>query len=544
MLLTRSDMHGLSLWPCVAWRTSAPGGWRARQVCGCKAKLLPIATFTWPTIFCLLWYFVSNQTEEIKQELVEVWNWKWGLLGALEILVTSKRMEAETSLAPLATKALRNLLLLLLHQPDLVQADETELEEAEDEDFDLPADEGGKEQTGNDSPADEEDPGKEGDDNNVPERIQEDESKANEVIEEKEASKGEEKEEVKEAQDDLDQLEEETKLEDDLDTNRPDEVLAEPDGGRQGSLYDALPVKPDTAEQQGLLEVQGNVEEHLRRSRVRWLLVRWSHKTQGFQANPTEHFVRLISWFRLCTALVDQFPAQVWVLVARETVKSMVRHCYILFFLLPGSYRTYSSHSTWYHLVRNPLSLQATRKSKPCPGGFTFAPPLVEPSISMHHSFQGHGFARCGLLGTGFGTECRPAKRFPRELGSKPAGQSQRQANIGRESIRVHCCAESSAQGCRKTEACGLKIQWLTFSFLLKAPGSVRHDTNLVRQDRVQKRRLQPVTNPEAAAASRRAKNRRRAEGKKRKLEELIHNTKGGRGKIKVKQSKSLISWG
>lgn len=33
-----------------------------------------------------------------------------------------------------------------------------------------------------------------------------------------------------------------------------------------------------------------------RRSRVRWLLVRWSHQSQGFQANPTEHYVRLISW--------------------------------------------------------------------------------------------------------------------------------------------------------------------------------------------------------------------------------------------------------
>lgn len=33
------------------------------------------------------------------------------------------------------------------------------------------------------------------------------------------------------------------------------------------------------------------------------------------------------------------------------------------------------------------------------------------------------------------------------------------------------------------------------------------------RQERVQKRRLQPVTNPEAAAISKRAKNRRRAEG-------------------------------
>lgn len=51
--------------------------------------------------------------------------------------------------------------------------------------------------------------------------------------------------------------------------------------------------------------------------------------------------------------------------------------------------------------------------------------------------------------------------------------------------------------------------------FLSQLPGPV----GLRTQERVQKRRLQPAINPEAAAAAKKAKNRRRADGKKRKLE-------------------------
>lgn len=46
-----------------------------------------------------------------------------------------------------------------------------------------------------------------------------------------------------------------------------------------------------------------------------------------------------------------------------------------------------------------------------------------------------------------------------------------------------------------------------------QALNRIRKAVEQRRQERVQKRRLQPVTNPEAAAATRRAKNRRRAEG-------------------------------
>ena len=46
-----------------------------------------------------------------------------------------------------------------------------------------------------------------------------------------------------------------------------------------------------------------------------------------------------------------------------------------------------------------------------------------------------------------------------------------------------------------------------------QALNGIRKAVEQRRQQRVQKRRLQPVTDPEAAAATRRAKNRRRAEG-------------------------------
>lgn len=55
-------------------------------------------------------------------------------------------------------------------------------------------------------------------------------------------------------------------------------------------------------------------------------------------------------------------------------------------------------------------------------------------------------------------------------------------------------------------------VPWLTRS-LAQALNRIRKAVEHRRQERVQKRRLQPVTNPEAAAATRRAKNRRRAEG-------------------------------
>eukprot|EP00913_Durusdinium_trenchii_P006580 g6183.t1 len=248
-------------------------------------------------------------------------------------------------------------------------------------------------------------------------------------------------------------------LEDGLEAPQPEEALAEPDGGRQGSLYDEavaanLP-KPDV-ETTPLEMEDGDVQDRLRRSRMRWLLVRWSHQSQGFQANPTEHFVRLISWFRLCTALEDQFPAQV--------LSQLLR-------------------------------------------------PLLSPAYRCTTAFK------CMALPDIVSLE--------QALALRPAQQRGFLANLAQSFLD---------QVSDKMTSAGKASEFTS------TLNQVRKVVEKRRQERVQKRRLQPVTNPEAAAASRRAKNRRRAEGKKRKLEELIHNTKGGRGKHKVKQSKSLVS--
>ncbi|CAE8630438.1 unnamed protein product, partial [Polarella glacialis] len=74
-----------------------------------------------------------------------------------------------------------------------------------------------------------------------------------------------------------------------------------------------------------------------------------------------------------------------------------------------------------------------------------------------------------------------------------------------------------------------------------RALASMRKAVERHRADRVLKKRLKPVVDPTAAAAEKRSKNRRKVAGKKRKLEEMIQRTKGGRGKQKVIQSRSLV---
>jgi hypothetical protein len=69
----------------------------------------------------------------------------------------------------------------------------------------------------------------------------------------------------------------------------------------------------------------------------------------------------------------------------------------------------------------------------------------------------------------------------------------------------------------------------------------VRKAVERKRSDRLQKRRLLPVTDPEAAAKMKKAKLQRKQATKKRKLEETIISKRGGLGKTRVKQSRSLV---
>eukprot|EP00928_Gymnodinium_smaydae_P001886 TRINITY_DN10671_c3_g1_i1.p1 TRINITY_DN10671_c3_g1~~TRINITY_DN10671_c3_g1_i1.p1 ORF type:complete len:955 (+),score=232.42 TRINITY_DN10671_c3_g1_i1:389-3253(+) len=69
----------------------------------------------------------------------------------------------------------------------------------------------------------------------------------------------------------------------------------------------------------------------------------------------------------------------------------------------------------------------------------------------------------------------------------------------------------------------------------------VRRAVEKARAERSQRRRLLPVTDPEAAAKQRRTKIKKKQEGKKRKVQNLIKSTKGGSGGTRVKQSRSLV---
>lgn len=236
-----------------------------------------------------------------------------------------------------------------------------------------------------------------------------------------------------------------------------DEALEEPDGGRQGTLFDAM---PETKEADpGAARVLGDMPlvDRLRRSGVRGALVRLSHQIQGFQADPTQHYVRLVSWLRFSASLADQLPADV----------------------LEGLLR-----------------------------------PLLAPAYRCSTAFRSSGkLPDIVTLDQALHLDAKRRREYLAELG---------QSFIDRAGERMKDARKSSEFG--------------------QVLSSVRKAVEARRSERVQKRRLQPVTDPEAAAAARRGKNRRRVQGKKRKLDELIQATKGGRGKHKVKQSKSLIS--
>jgi len=63
----------------------------------------------------------------------------------------------------------------------------------------------------------------------------------------------------------------------------------------------------------------------LRRSRGRWLIVRLSHRARGFLARPLQHFVRLVSIFRLLASLVDVLSDDFLVLLLEPLISPAYR---------------------------------------------------------------------------------------------------------------------------------------------------------------------------------------------------------------------------
>mmetsp|Transcript_22413 Transcript_22413/g.47768 ORF Transcript_22413/g.47768 Transcript_22413/m.47768 type:complete len:189 (+) Transcript_22413:876-1442(+) len=91
-------------------------------------------------------------------------------------------------------------------------------------------------------------------------------------------------------------------------------------------------------------------------------------------------------------------------------------------------------------------------------------------------------------------------------------------------------------------EALTLKFQEANLSSeLTTAQKTVRKAVDKARGQRRLERRLKPIVNQEAAAHQRKAQNKKKVLAKKRNMEEHIKRTKGARGGLKAKPTKTLV---
>jgi len=190
----------------------------------------------------------------------------------------------------------------------------------------------------------------------------------------------------------------------------------------------------------------------LRQSRVRWLVVRMSHRARGFLAQPSQHFMRLVSILRYFTALAETLPPDLLLLILEP--------------LLTPIYRCMSAFSAGYYATLGDVQ-------------------TLEQML-----------------------ELTPAQRleFLAQL------------------------AQTCMDGLNnKMKDAGKSAE------LAQALNKVRKAVERKRSDRVQQKRIQKITDPEAAAKRQRTKNKLKRASKKRKIDELITTTKGGRGSKKAR---------
>merc|ERR1719162_2297505 len=74
----------------------------------------------------------------------------------------------------------------------------------------------------------------------------------------------------------------------------------------------------------GASPLLGNADT-LRQSRVRWLVVRMSHRARGFLAQPSQHFMRLVSILRYFTALAETLPPELLQLMLEPLLTPIYR---------------------------------------------------------------------------------------------------------------------------------------------------------------------------------------------------------------------------
>eukprot|EP00930_Biecheleria_cincta_P042397 TRINITY_DN29176_c0_g1_i1.p1 TRINITY_DN29176_c0_g1~~TRINITY_DN29176_c0_g1_i1.p1 ORF type:complete len:3801 (-),score=763.37 TRINITY_DN29176_c0_g1_i1:725-11332(-) len=442
-----------------------------------------------------------------------------GLLGALEGLLSSDRLEEDSTLAPLAVKALRPLISLLLHHPELVAKpltqeldDDEEADVGEEEPESVGLDDQRSEECSQDEEQgvvtqtkhqksseasqqlvfDEEVLGNLGAFDNCDGEMKTELNKSEDHLKQpalihvaaKHAAVGQETpaedkgkaddanaDEMKvpngplDAEDDM-----EAALDEAMAMEKEESEEALEDGRKAGpSLFEAVQGHKDNLEAESKtssaasakLEHMSTPEataETLRDSRIRWLVVRLSQKSRAFLAAPSQHFVRLVSILRLFSTLVDHLPMEVMA-------------------QLLG--------------------------------------PILSPAYRCSTAF-----------GSSAGSNLPEVQTLAQALELNLMQRGEFLAQLGQSCIDAIC--EKMKDAGRSSDFAG-------------ALAAVRKAVEKGRQQRTQKRKLQPATDPHAAAVARRTKNRRKAEGKKRKMEELILNTKGGRGKQKVKQSRTLV---
>lgn len=191
----------------------------------------------------------------------------------------------------------------------------------------------------------------------------------------------------------------------------------------------------------------------LRRSRIRWLVVRLSHRVRVFLAQPALHFLRLVSILRYFTALIESLP--------------------------------------------NPLLVH-----------------LLEPLLTPVY--------RCVSAFAAGSTSTLPdVQTLEQVVQLNPAQQLEFLAQLGQS------CMDSLTN---KMQEDGKSSE------LMQALGKVRKAVERRRADRLQKKRLQNIVDPQAAAIRKRSKNRRDKESKKRKTDAMILAKKGGRGDAKARK--------
>lgn len=190
----------------------------------------------------------------------------------------------------------------------------------------------------------------------------------------------------------------------------------------------------------------------LRRSRVRWVVIRLSHRARSFLAQPPQNFMRLVSILRYFTALIESLPP------------ALLLH--LLEPLLSPVYRTISAFA---------------------PGATSSLPDVqtLEQVIQLNSTQQ---------------------LEFLAQL--------------------AQSCMDSLTN---KMQEAGKASE------LMQALAKVRKAVQRQRSDRLQKKRIQSIVDPEAAAQRKRSKNRRKVATRKRKIEEVIIAKKGGRGDKKAR---------